>query len=123
MVEVKKMKRVRTSEFLPAESEPLSGPDLTEPADLSYSQSIERENTASSRLGGIDGIMSIMGKVQQFWGIFQQIQPAFKMVGSLMGTKAFVSSMPSKKTRMKNKYSRKKARVATIGRLKTKSRA
>ncbi|MEV5025301.1 hypothetical protein [Paenibacillus sp. LPE1-1-1.1] len=117
---MKRKKRVRTSEVLPAASEPISDPDMLAPAELPSAQSLESENKAPSRFSGFDGIMSIMGKVQQFWGIFQQIQPAFKMVGSLMGPKAFVSSMPSKKTRVKSKTSRKRSRLDAARRLKSK---
>lgn len=42
--------------------------------------------------GGLDGIMSMMGKVQQMIGIFQQIRPAFNMINAFMAPKATVSS-------------------------------
>jgi hypothetical protein len=48
-------------------------------------------------LGGLDGFISSMGKIQKLFGIFQQITPMFKLFGSLMGPKATISSVPGKK--------------------------
>ncbi|QYR20321.1 hypothetical protein KZ483_21235 [Paenibacillus sp. sptzw28] len=53
----------------------------------------------SNWLGGLDGFISSMGKIQKLFGIFQQITPMFKLFGSLMGPKATITSVSGKKRR------------------------
>jgi hypothetical protein len=44
-------------------------------------------------MGGIDGLISMMGKAQQMFKLFQQMGPMFKMLDSLGGSKALTASL------------------------------
>jgi hypothetical protein len=114
---VKRIKRFRTSAILPTESEPLN--DFSQSEDSPSFPVSGGDRSMLARVGGFDGIMSMMGKVQQFFGIFQQIRPAFKMAGSLFGTKAFLSGVPSSRVKSKNKKAKLKSRAAAASRQKT----
>lgn len=109
---MKRIRKARTSAILPAASEPLN--DFNPSEDFPTAPIAVEDRSMFARVGGFDGIMSMMGKVQQFFGIFQQMRPAIKMVGSFLGPKALVSSVPSKKPSIKSKNTLK-ARAAASG--------
>jgi hypothetical protein len=46
-----------------------------------------------SGFGGIDGMISMMGKAQQMFRLFQQMGPMFKMLDSFGGSKAVTASL------------------------------
>jgi hypothetical protein len=51
-------------------------------------------------MGGIDGIISTMGKIQKMVRMFQQFGPMFNMLnsfGSMLGPKAATTSLPLKR--------------------------
>lgn len=107
---MKKRKKARTDAILPAESEIAAEEASTE--ETMVEPASNRQESMVTRLGGFDGIMSMMGKVQKVFGFFQQMRPAFSMVSSFLGPKAFVSSVPVKKTKSRHKKIRKTARTA-----------
>ncbi|WP_054025259.1 hypothetical protein [Bacillus sp. FJAT-28004] len=117
---MERRKRARISAILPTVDEPFN--DFSQPVDSTFEPTFERAGSMFSRIGGIDGIMSMMGRMQQLFGFVQQIPPTFKVVGSFFGPKATVSSLSSKQARMKNKKYDAKSRVAATSRRTTKSR-
>lgn len=85
----------------------------------------ESERPSFSRIGvfgGLDGMMSMMGKVQQFFGIFQQMRPAFKLAGNLFGAKAFVKGLPSSSRTIKKQKHRSRAVAASRSKSNRKRR-
>ncbi|WP_442051847.1 hypothetical protein [Paenibacillus sp. 2TAB19] len=112
------MHKARTTAILPTESEALNGSII--PENSPATPSSDNEFATSNRLGGFDGIMSLMGNAQKFFSIFQQLQPMIKMAGSFFGPKAFLSSLPNERVKTKNKKSAKGSRVASHSRKKTK---
>ncbi|WP_337102029.1 hypothetical protein [Paenibacillus sp. YIM B09110] len=112
------MHKARTTAILPTESEALN--ESVMPQNAPAAPSADNEVVMSSRFGGFDGIMSLMGNAQKFFSIFQQMQPMIKMAGSFFGPKAFLSSLPNEKVKTKNKKSAKGSRAASHSRKKTK---
>ncbi|WP_424765583.1 hypothetical protein [Paenibacillus sp. sgz302251] len=79
-------------------------------------QSVESESRPVSttmfsvfdRFGGIDGIMSMIGKIQKMFGIYQQVRPAFKMISTFIGPKATVMNITNKNRNAKRKLTGKR---------------
>ncbi|WP_138752115.1 hypothetical protein [Paenibacillus sinopodophylli] len=112
---MKRKKRARINAILPVTSESLIDVALSTDSpvtSLPVTSLPERESPSFARLGGLGGLdsmFSMMGKVQQFFGIFQQIRPAFRMVGSLLGPKALVSGIPVSRIKPKAAKAQKRS--------------
>ncbi|MGO4698768.1 hypothetical protein AB4Z50_31345 [Paenibacillus sp. 2TAB26] len=117
---MERRKRARISAILPTVDEPFN--DFSQPVDSTFEPGFERAGSMFSRIGGMDGIMSMMGRMQQLFGFVQQIPPTFKVVGSFFGPKATVSNLSRKPARIKNKKYDAKSRTAATSRRTTKNR-
>jgi len=59
-----------------------------------------------AHIGGMDGFMSIVGQLQQAYGLYKQMRPTFDLFSSYMQPKALVSAHKnrSNSTRSRNGY-------------------
>ncbi|NHN31075.1 hypothetical protein [Paenibacillus agricola] len=61
-------------------------------------------------IGGIDGMLSMMGKAQQMFKLFQQMGPMFRMLNSFGGAQAVTASL-RKSMRQSRLSQRRKAKI------------
>ncbi|BBH19584.1 hypothetical protein Back11_09290 [Paenibacillus baekrokdamisoli] len=101
--------RANVTSFLPPGGEPSITPNPS--VESAIQPAFTSPLSALDRLGGIDGIMSIMGKIQRMFGMFQQMRPAFNMISSFMGPKAAIKSIPNKGSGIKKEASTQRAKV------------
>ncbi|MFD0618373.1 hypothetical protein ACFQZR_12965 [Paenibacillus sp. GCM10027629] len=72
------------------------------PDDESQSQPISSQPMSTfERIGGMDGFMTIVGQLQQAYGLYKQMVPTFQLFSSFMGPKAMVQNVKHKKNRTK----------------------
>ncbi|WP_314591046.1 hypothetical protein [Paenibacillus terrigena] len=72
------------------------------PDDESQSQPISSQPISTfERIGGMDGVMTIVGQLQQAYGLYKQMVPTFQLFSSFMGPKAMVQNVKHKKNRIK----------------------
>ncbi|MBW7455750.1 hypothetical protein ACFOLF_28320 [Paenibacillus sepulcri] len=91
---MQRSKKAKTKAFLPTQGGPSNALDQSA-APQSPSAPVFAAQ-AQNRAGGLDGIMSMMGKFQQMFGFFSQIGPMFKMFNSFMGPTATISNRSQK---------------------------
>ncbi|OMF38095.1 hypothetical protein BK133_03730 [Paenibacillus sp. FSL H8-0548] len=108
---MKRRKRAQTNTILPTEIEPVEEPIMSQ--DTPAMPAVENSDSMLTRIGGFDGIMSMMGTAQKFMGFFQQMRPAFKLVNSLFGAKAFLSSVPNHR-RNRTKIRKSSSKLSTV---------
>ena len=88
------------------------GSQASEPAPSSSNVS-----SVLGRLGGLDGFISSIGKIQKLFGMCQQITPMFKLFGSLMGPKATIKSVSGKRGKTRTRKAHKSRSSAAARRL------
>jgi hypothetical protein len=83
-------------------------PDELETAsEAPVTSSINQGFSFLNGFGGIDGMISMMGKAQQMFRLFQQMGPMFKMFDAFGGAKAVTASL--RRSRMHLQPARSKA--------------
>lgn len=69
-------------------------------------------------LGGFDGILSIMGKVQKMFSLFQAMMPMFRLFGGFMGGGKAATASVRKRTVQSNRRPQATARKPHAGKRK-----
>lgn len=60
-----------------------------------------------SRMGGIDGIMSMIGQAQKYYGMYRQVNSLLSMFGSLGGATAATRSLPMSRLKKQGKRTKR----------------
>ncbi|OPA75238.1 hypothetical protein BVG16_21810 [Paenibacillus selenitireducens] len=66
--------------------------------------------SAFQRIGGMEGLMHMLGNIQQMYGLYLNMQPTFKMLNALMAPQVTVSSLASKRARGRKKITKRRKR-------------
>ncbi|MBB3069180.1 hypothetical protein FHS14_002170 [Paenibacillus baekrokdamisoli] len=113
---MERKKRVQAKAFLSPQFPPSNA---IKPPVESPSQPAASPSPVGNPFGGIDDIISMMGKFQKIFGMYQSIQPAFKMISSFLGPTAAIKSTANKKSGIKSGKTKHRSKTNTASNRQT----
>lgn len=104
VIVVKKRMRIKQN-LLPPDSE--LNNEVHEFQDVG-AEMVDQPLSAFQRIGGMAGIMHMLSNIQQMYGLYQNMQPTFKMLNNLFGPQVAVKSVALHRARTSKKTTKRK---------------